>query len=131
MKTMTRVALLLVLVSALALVIAGCSSGSPPTAIPRAVTGTVKNLDTDTGVQGVTVTIGTGAAAKTSAVTGADGVFTVTGVLAPQTYTFKVDGLAANMQLATSVNTMDVPVPAQAFSPVIYVVPKAPDVPVL
>lgn len=82
------------LVIALAVgVVAGCSSGTPPSQIPVKVVGAVLMLDTKTGVQGVNIQL-EGAAGKFPpggpAVTGADGKFQIEDVLAPADYAIKV-----------------------------------------
>jgi len=128
MRMDARIALSLVVVFAIALAISGCSSGSPPTAVPRDVTGTVKNLDTNAGVAGITVSIGGKAA---TGPTGTDGKFTVVGVLSPQTHAVTLT-IPAAAKLAPAVSTMTVDVPAGTTTydiGTIYVVPTAPDAP--
>lgn len=105
MKTTARMALTLVVVLAMALVISGCSSGSPPSQQPRNVTGTVVNLDTGAGVAGVMVSIG---GVDAEAVTDANGSFTVDGVLAPGSYAVVASG-ATGLDQAGQV-TVTVPV---------------------
>ena len=80
---------------------AGCSSGSPPSQIPVNVTGTVKELGTDTAVQGVVVILQRGNRQYQSDPTDANGEFVIENVLAPATYTVIVQiPDALNKQLA-------------------------------
>jgi len=73
-----------------AVTVAGCSSGSPPSQIPINVTGTVLRLEDQSPVEGVVVILQRGNRRYQSAPSGADGTFTLNNVLAPATYSVTV-----------------------------------------
>ncbi len=89
MKT-TQFLLVGICAAVLAVALAGCSSGSPPSQIPINVTGTVLRLEDQSPVEGVVVILQRGDRRYQSAPSGADGTFTLNNVLAPATYSVTV-----------------------------------------
>jgi hypothetical protein len=131
-----RTLLILSLVLALAVVaLNGCNGGSPPTTVRINVTGKVLLLADDgttPGQAGVTVTLTRGGDTF-SAVTGADGTYNLTDVLAPLTYTVTVSGSGVK---TSKLRDLVVPIPPGGAggvftAPTIYVTPAAPAPPSL
>lgn len=108
-------AMLLVALGVGTLLLTGCSSGSPPTALPRTVTGTVMALSetaAPAGIANATVKLTQGTQSF-QAVSGAGGAVSVPGVLAPGTYTLTVT--LAGYQVAGTLPQINLPVGTTAW----------------
>jgi len=124
-----------VLAALVVVALSGCNGGSPPTNVKIAVTGQVLLLadgGTTPGQAGVTVTLTNGTQVF-SGVTGADGTYNLTDVLAPMTYTVTVAGTGVK---TSTLSDVAVTIPAggagSTFTvPVIYVTPDVPAPPTL